>query len=76
MARLALYALILVIVVVIIEVIRRQRYNVHRDEIQNRPPPPSPDGILRASAGWYARPDGDPGEQYWDGEVWTDQQRA
>ena len=76
MTRLALYALVLVIVVVIIEVIRRQRYNVHRDVVQNLPPPPSPDGVVRAPAGWYARPDGVAGQQYWDGEVWTDQQRA
>jgi Protein of unknown function (DUF2510) len=76
MARLALYALLLVIVVVIIEVVRRQRFNVRRDVVEDLPAPPSPDGVVRAPAGWYARPDGGAGQQYWDGEVWTEQLRA
>jgi hypothetical protein len=25
-----------------------------------------------ARLAWYARPDGVAGEQYWDGQVWTD----
>jgi hypothetical protein len=75
MARLAWYALILVIIVVIIEVVRRQRFNERRDVVQNLPAPPSPDGVVNAPAGWYARPDGVAGEQYWDGQVWTEQRR-
>jgi hypothetical protein len=76
MARLAWYALLLVVVVVIVEVVRRQRFNQTRDDVRSLPAPPSPDGVVAAPAGWYARPDGVAGEQYWDGEVWTEQRRS
>lgn len=74
MTRFVVFVLVLVIIVVLVEMIRRQRFNARRaTETAGWAPPASPDPMRSAPAGWYPRPDGTPGQQYWDGEVWTEQ---
>jgi len=76
MTRFVVFVLVLLIIVVLVELIRRQRFNARRAATTSWPPPASDDPLRRAPAGWYPRPDGDAGQQYWDGEVWTDQRSA
>ena len=74
MTRFVVFLLVLVVIVVIVELIRRQRFNARRaTETSTWAPPASPDPMRRPAAGWYPRPDGTAGQQYWDGEVWTEQ---
>jgi hypothetical protein len=67
----ALFAGLLVVAVVLFELARRARFE--RDQETHYPPPTGPTPGFRAPAGWYPRPDGVAGQQYWDGEVWTEQ---
>lgn len=67
-------ALIAGVVMVIVVAVRRGSGSASRDQFpasaSARRAPTSP------PAGWYADPDGDPGQRWWDGQRWTEHRQS
>jgi hypothetical protein len=71
---LILIALIVGVVVVIVVAVRKGSRSPSPDPYQSgssaRPAPTSP------PAGWYADPDGNPDQRWWDGQRWTEHRQS